>query len=78
MCQQTNSDRIRHINSLCIALRYSQRGYIQNGAITNIPLYLATKTKELLCMSQVVNVNFKLDADVKKTWSKFVQNWGFL
>ena len=30
------------------ALRYSLRGYIQNGAITNIPLYLAARTKELL------------------------------
>ena len=30
------------------ALRYSQRGDMQNGDITNIPLYLAAKTKELL------------------------------
>ncbi len=30
------------------ALRYSRRGYRKDGAITNIPLYLAGKTKELL------------------------------
>ena len=30
------------------AIRYSQRNYVQNGSITNIPLYLANKTKELL------------------------------
>ena len=30
------------------ALRFSQRGYRKDGAITNIPLYLARKTKELL------------------------------
>lgn len=30
------------------ALRYSKRGYRKDGAITNIPLYLARKTKELL------------------------------
>lgn len=30
------------------AIRYSQRGYQQNGTITNIPLYLVRKTKELL------------------------------
>ena len=30
------------------ALRFSKRGYRKDGFITNIPLYLATKTKELL------------------------------
>lgn len=30
------------------AIRYSQRGYLKNGLITNVPLYLACKTKELL------------------------------
>ena len=30
------------------AIRYSQRGYLKNGLITNIPLYLARKTKDLL------------------------------
>ena len=30
------------------AIRFSKRGYFKNGAITNIPLYLAKKTKELL------------------------------
>ena len=30
------------------ALRYSRRGYRKDGAITNLPLYLAQKTKELL------------------------------
>ena len=30
------------------ALRYSKRGYRKDGAITNLPLYLAQKTKELL------------------------------
>lgn len=30
------------------AIRYSKRGYRKDGAITNIPLYLARKTKELL------------------------------
>ena len=30
------------------AIRFSKRGYIKNGAITNIPLYLARKTRELL------------------------------
>ena len=30
------------------AIRFSKRGYRKDGAITNIPLYLADKTKELL------------------------------
>lgn len=30
------------------AIRYSQRGYLKNGLITNIPLYLVRKTKALL------------------------------
>ena len=30
------------------ALRYSKRGYRKDGAITNLPLYLTRKTKELL------------------------------
>lgn len=30
------------------ALRYSKRGYRKDGAITNLPLYLARKTRELL------------------------------
>ena len=30
------------------ALRYSKRGYRRDGTITNLPLYLARKTKELL------------------------------
>ena len=30
------------------ALRYSRRGYRKDGAITNIPLYLAGKTRELI------------------------------
>ena len=30
------------------ALRFSRRGYRKDGAITNLPLYLARKTKELL------------------------------
>ena len=33
------------------ALRYSKRGYRKDGAITNLPLYLARKTKELLRQS---------------------------
>ena len=28
-------------------------------------------------MAQAVNVNFKLDADVKKVWRRFAQNWVF-
>jgi predicted AAA+ superfamily ATPase len=31
-----------------VAIRYSKRGYIKNGNITNIPLYLAGKTKQLI------------------------------
>lgn len=30
------------------AIRFSKRGYVTNGCITNLPLYLARKTKELL------------------------------
>ncbi|MEA4890111.1 MAG: DUF4143 domain-containing protein [Clostridiaceae bacterium] len=30
------------------AIRFSKRGYLKNGMITNIPLYLARKTKDLL------------------------------
>lgn len=30
------------------AIRFSKRGYLKNGLITNIPLYLARKTRELL------------------------------
>ena len=30
------------------ALRFSKRGYRKDGYITNLPLYLARKTKELL------------------------------
>ena len=30
------------------AIRFSKRGYRKDGQITNIPLYLASKTKELL------------------------------
>ncbi len=30
------------------AIRYSTRGYRTDGAITNIPLYLAPRTKDLL------------------------------
>ncbi len=30
------------------ALRYSKRGYSKDGEITNMPLYLARKTRELL------------------------------
>ena len=30
------------------AIRFSKRGYLKNGMITNMPLYLARKTKELL------------------------------
>jgi predicted AAA+ superfamily ATPase len=30
------------------AIRYSKRGYVTDGAITNIPLYLAGITKKLL------------------------------
>lgn len=30
------------------ALRFSKRGYLKNGDITNIPLYLVRKTKDLL------------------------------
>jgi predicted AAA+ superfamily ATPase len=30
------------------AVRYSKRGYIKNGNITNIPLYLVGKTKQLI------------------------------
>jgi hypothetical protein len=30
------------------ALRFSKRGYRKDGAITNVPLYLAAKTKEIL------------------------------
>ena len=30
------------------ALRYSKRGYRKDGDITNLPLYLARKTKDLL------------------------------
>jgi predicted AAA+ superfamily ATPase len=31
-----------------IAIRYSKRGYVTNGGITNIPLYLACATKRLV------------------------------
>ena len=31
-----------------MAIRFSKRGYLKNGEITNIPLYLANKTKDLL------------------------------
>ena len=30
------------------AIRFSKRGYVKNGCITNLPLYLARKMKELL------------------------------
>ena len=30
------------------ALRYSKRGYKKDGLITNLPLYLAGKTNEML------------------------------
>jgi len=30
------------------AIRFSKRGYLKNGKITNLPPYLARKTKELL------------------------------
>ena len=30
------------------ALRFSKRGYRKDGSVTNLPLYLARKTKELL------------------------------
>lgn len=30
------------------ALRFSKRGYRRDGGITNLPLYLARKTRELL------------------------------
>ena len=30
------------------ALRFSKRGYRKDGEITNLPLYLAGKTKNLL------------------------------
>lgn len=30
------------------AIRFSKRGYRTDGSITNIPLYLARKTKDLL------------------------------
>lgn len=30
------------------AIRYSKRGYVKNGSITNIPLYLVGMTKELI------------------------------
>lgn len=30
------------------ALRFSRRGYRKDGHITNIPLYLVRKTRELL------------------------------
>ena len=32
------------------AIRYSKRGYVKDGAITNIPLYLAGLTMDLLCV----------------------------
>ena len=35
-------------NSPVCAIRYSKRGYRKDGEITNIPLYLARKTKELI------------------------------
>jgi len=30
------------------AIRYSKRGYVRNGSITNIPLYLVGMTKKLI------------------------------
>jgi hypothetical protein len=30
------------------AIRYSKRGYMKNGDIINLPLYLAGKTKSLI------------------------------
>ena len=30
------------------ALRFSKRGYVKNGSLTNLPLYLARKTNGLL------------------------------
>lgn len=35
-------------NHLRYALRYSKRGYRKDGAITNLPVYLARKTRDLL------------------------------
>lgn len=35
-------------NNPANAIRYSKRGYVKNGAITNIPLYLARRTNDLL------------------------------
>ncbi|MDO5557926.1 MAG: AAA family ATPase [Clostridia bacterium] len=35
-------------NNTRIAVRFSSNGYVKNGEITNIPLYLASKTMELL------------------------------
>lgn len=35
-------------NQPAYAIRFSKRGYLKNGLITNVPLYLARKTKALL------------------------------
>lgn len=35
-------------NQPAYAIRFSKRGYLKNGLITNVPLYLARKTKVLL------------------------------
>ena len=36
------------LTSVKQSIRYSKRGYKENGNIINIPLYLVNKTKELL------------------------------
>lgn len=33
--------------------------------------------KGVVFMAQAVNVNFKLDADVKRAWNRLVPIWGF-
>ena len=40
--------RIENPGKTCYAIRFSKRGYRKDGAITNLPLYLAGKMKELL------------------------------
>lgn len=37
-----------HKNSSTCAIRFSKRGYRTDGKITNIPLYLASKTKDII------------------------------
>ena len=53
--------RLRNISQTVTryALRYSKRGYRKDGAITNLPLYLARKTKRAALTYQPLTANVR-------------------